>query len=65
MNCILCEKPLVNGYGNNPWPVKPVTAGQCCDHCNKNIVNLARWELWKCESAASAPYAANSLESQS
>jgi len=31
--CCLCNKEI-NGYGNNPEPLKRVADGWCCDSCN-------------------------------
>lgn len=38
--CIICGKPINNGYGNNPEPVK--SFGKCCDECNIEYVIPAR-----------------------
>ena len=37
--CCICGKE-VDGWGNNPWPVKE--DGECCDDCNNNEVIPAR-----------------------
>lgn len=37
--CCICGKKL-EGYGNNPWPVKE--DGRCCDDCNAFVVVPAR-----------------------
>lgn len=39
MKCCICNK-IINGYGNNPWPVKD--DGECCDNCNMTKVIPAR-----------------------
>lgn len=35
MKCCICGKEI-EGYGNNPVPVK--AEGRCCDECNSNYV---------------------------
>jgi len=37
--CVICKK-VINGYGNNPYPVKE--EGECCDTCNLTKVIPAR-----------------------
>lgn len=39
IKCSICGKPI-EGYGNNPIPVKP--DGRCCDECNSTLVIPAR-----------------------
>ena len=34
--CCICNK-WVKGYGNNPLPIKE--KGECCDECNKEVIN--------------------------
>lgn len=34
--CCICDKLILNTYGNNPWPVKD--HGKCCDTCNSDTV---------------------------
>lgn len=43
--CCICGKE-VDGWGNNPWPVKE--EGECCDDCNSNEVIPARiFQIYK------------------
>lgn len=42
--CCICGEPI-EGYGNNPFPVK--TEGDCCDKCNAEVVIPARIEKMK------------------
>jgi len=42
--CCICGK-RINGYGNNPAPVKD--EGVCCDKCNSTIVLAARIKACK------------------
>ncbi len=37
--CCICGEEI-EGYGNNPWPVKE--EGECCDNCNYKFVIPAR-----------------------
>lgn len=39
--CSICGKEF-EGWGNNPEPVKPFEAGECCDECNQDKVIPAR-----------------------
>lgn len=43
MKCCICGKEIVDGFGNNPWPVKD--KGECCDLCNISIVLKARLNM--------------------
>ena len=43
MKCCICGTEIVNGYGNNPWPVKE--SGECCDMCNMTVVLQKRLEM--------------------
>ena len=36
-----CE---IDGFGNNPWPLKVDRDARCCDYCNATIVFPARLE---------------------
>ena len=38
--CCICDKLIMNSYGNNPWPVKDT--GKCCDTCNSDKVIPSR-----------------------
>lgn len=40
----ICKR-LFDGFGNNPEPVKPYSAGVCCDDCNASVVIQARISL--------------------
>lgn len=41
--CCICGKKLpIGNYGNNPEPIKPYSAGTCCDDCNREKVIPAR-----------------------
>ena len=42
--CCICGEP-VEGYGNNPFPVR--VEGECCDKCNAEVVIPARIEKMK------------------
>ena len=42
--CVLCGEPF-EGYGNNPEPCKPYSAGKCCDSCNMTKVIPARLSM--------------------
>lgn len=33
--CCICRKEF-EGYGNNPWPMRP--NGRCCDRCDQMFV---------------------------
>ena len=38
--CCICGDLIINGYGNNPEPVK--SYGRCCNNCNIEYVIPAR-----------------------
>ena len=41
--CCICGEKLPKGdLGNNPEPIKPYSAGTCCNKCNMNKVIPAR-----------------------
>ncbi len=44
MNCIICNN-IIDGYGNNPMPVKKVSEGKACNKCYVETVLPARFEL--------------------
>jgi hypothetical protein len=44
MICVICGHKL-EGYGNDPYPVK--SEGRCCDKCNITKVIPARIKLMK------------------
>ena len=37
--CVICGEKI-EGWGNNPWPIKE--HGECCDKCNNEKVIPAR-----------------------
>lgn len=39
--CIICEE-VIEGHGNNPWPLHSLEEGECCDRCNIEKVVPAR-----------------------
>ena len=39
MQCVLCDGPLDDQYGNN---AEPVSKGKCCNICNATVVIPAR-----------------------
>ena len=43
MKCCICGQEIVDGFGNNPWPVKD--KGECCDLCNISVVLKARLNM--------------------
>ena len=43
MKCCICGQKIVEGLGNNPWPVKD--EGECCDLCNMTVVLTKRIEM--------------------
>lgn len=49
MKCCICGNPILDKFGNNPYPVK--AEGRCCDECNweyvipARIINLRRKEM--------------------
>lgn len=43
--CCICGK-LINGYGNNPWPVVKKADAECCKKCNNTKVIPARMEMF-------------------
>ena len=34
-DCVLCGE-VINGYGNNPYPL--AEEGECCDKCNNEVI---------------------------
>ena len=43
MKCCICGQEIIDGFGNNPWPVKD--KGKCCDLCNMSVVIKARLNM--------------------
>lgn len=43
MKCCICGQEIVDGFGNNPWPIKD--KGECCDLCNISVVLKARLNM--------------------
>ena len=50
--CCLCEKEDT-GYGNNPSPLK--FEGECCDECNKDVIEERRMDHFFASEIESAP----------
>jgi len=44
MKCIICNN-IIEGYGNNPTPIKEVSEGKACNKCYAEIILPARFEL--------------------
>ena len=45
--CVICGNEI-DGFGNNPAPVKESYSGRCCDVCNSIHVIPARLTMvWK------------------
>ena len=41
MQCVLCNLPIGDPYGNN---AEPAATGRCCDDCNTTVVIPKRME---------------------
>lgn len=41
--CCICGKEY-EGWGNNAWPL---AEGECCDECNKKVIEARIEELYK------------------
>lgn len=37
MKCAICGREI-NGFGNNPWPIRTAEEARCCDGCNSEFV---------------------------
>jgi len=44
MKCSICKEEI-NGFGNNPYPIRVSENARCCDRCNDKYVLYFRLGL--------------------